>query len=69
MIDQLNPDKFYQVQKNYLYYIKAMIYFRNNKISEAKDVLEQFINSINEEQLYTTYQDINDLYLEILRNL
>jgi len=46
-----------------------MIYYKNNKIVEAKDVLEQFINSINEEEIYTTYQDINDLYLELLRNL
>lgn len=46
-----------------------MIYFKNNKIIEAKGVLEQLINSINEEEIYTTYQDINDLYLEILRNL
>lgn len=69
MIDQLNLNKFNQVRKNYLYFIKAMIYYKHNKIIEAKDVLEQFINSINEEEIYTTYQDINDLYLEILRNL
>ena len=66
LIEQLNPDKFNQVRKNYLYYIKAVIYFRNNEFMEAKRVLDDFFESIFEEDIYTTYDDINDLYLEIL---
>lgn len=45
-----------------------MIYFNNNKLEEAKHVLEDFFNKINEEEIYTTYYDINDLYLKILKN-
>ncbi len=69
MIEQLNPGEFNQARKNFLYYIKAMIYFKNNKILEAKNVLDLFINDTNEEELYTTYKDINDLYLEVMRNV
>ena len=35
---------------------------------EAKRVLDDFFESIFEEDIYTTYDDINDLYLEILGN-
>ena len=52
---------------NYLYYIKALIYFNNNKLKEAKNLLENFFKQVNEEEIYTIYDDINDLYLEILK--
>jgi len=68
LIKQLNPDKFYLVHKNYLYYIKALIYFRNYESMKAKRVLDDFFEKIFEEDVYTTYNDINDLYLEILGN-
>ncbi len=68
LIEQLNPDKFNQVRKNYLYYIKALIYVRNNEFMEAKRVLDDFFEKIIEEDVYTTYEDINDLYLKILGN-
>jgi len=35
---------------------------------EAKRVLDDFFENIFEEDIYTTYNDINDLYLEILGN-
>jgi len=46
-----------------------MIYFNNTKLKEAKRVLEIFFKQINEEEIYTTYGDINDLYLGILKIL
>jgi len=46
-----------------------MIYFRKDKIKEAKEVLENFFKNISEEEIYTTYYDINDLYLEIIKIL
>jgi len=67
LIERLNPGEFNQVRKNYLYYIKAMIYFNNNKLKEAKNILENFFKQVNEEEIYTIYDDINDLYLEILK--
>ncbi|MBA7551818.1 hypothetical protein ES705_44368 [subsurface metagenome] len=67
LIEKLNPDKYNQVRKNYLYYIKAMIFFNNNKLKEARNVLEVLFKQINEEEIYTSYDDINDLYLEISR--
>lgn len=69
LIEQLNPDEFNQVRKNYLYYIKAMIYFRNDELIEAKKILETFFKQINEEEIFTIYDDINDLHLEILKKL
>jgi len=35
---------------------------------EAKRVVDDFFEKIIEEDVYTTYNDINDLYLEILGN-
>ena len=46
-----------------------MIYFNNNKFMEAKSVLENLFKQVTEEEIYTTYDDINDLYLDILRKL
>lgn len=68
LIEKLNPDKFNKVRKNYLYYIIAMIFLKNNKLKEAKNVLELFFKQINEEEIYIYYDNINDLYLKILNN-
>ncbi|MEE9378229.1 MAG: hypothetical protein V3V33_09350 [Candidatus Lokiarchaeia archaeon] len=59
LIEQLNPDKFNQVRRNYHYYIKAMIYFRSNELMEANKVLDNFFKQINKEEIYTIYYDIN----------
>jgi len=49
-----------------LHYIKAEIYLKNNNNLEAKKVLELLFDNINENEIYTIYYDINDLYLEKL---
>ena len=66
LLDKLNPDKFHRVFKNYLYYIKAMIYYKHKEYIEAKNILEDFFSTVNEEEIYKTYEDINDLYLNII---
>lgn len=66
LIEHLSPDKFNTSRRNYLYFIKAMIYMNHSKLKEAKRVLEKFFKQINEEEIYTIYVDINDLYLDIL---
>ena len=66
----LNPrSRFTEIHKNYLFYIKSLILFKNGKIAKAKQVIEGLISILNEKEIYTTYDDINDLHLEILKRL
>ena len=70
LIVNLNPtSRFTELYKNYLFYIKSLILFKNGKITKAKQVIEGLISILNEKEIYTTYDDINDLYLEILKHL
>ncbi len=63
----IKPSNFsFEVRKNYLYYIKAMIYFKNDMNLQAKKVLETVFDNMNENEIYTTYQDIIDQYLEVM---
>ena len=67
--DNVEPSNFsFEFRKNYLYYIKAMIYFKNDKDLQTKKVLEKVFNNMNENEIYiyTNYQDIIDQYLEIV---
>lgn len=51
--------------KNYLYYLKALILFENQKVSEARIIIEDLFRSIGENEFFSIYYDINDLLLEM----
>ena len=69
-LDKLNEnliiDKFNQTRKNYLHYIKAMIYLNNNQKQKAEEILKNFLTNINDREIYTVYEDIIDLYIELV---
>lgn len=60
--------RFTELHKNYLFYVKSLILFKNGKITNAKKVIESLISNLNEKEIFTTYYDINDFYLEILKH-
>ncbi|MFX0073227.1 MAG: tetratricopeptide repeat protein, partial [Candidatus Hermodarchaeota archaeon] len=64
LIDNLIPEKFYITRYNYLKFFKAIIYHNDKKIQMARQILEQFFSSVNEEDIYTIYIDVNDFYLD-----
>ena len=67
LIDKLNPtNKFTELHKNYLIYVKSMIFFKNGKITEAKQAIDDLISTLSEKEIYTTYDDVNDFFFEIL---
>lgn len=55
--------------KTYLFYVEASILFKNKRYIGAKKIIKNIFNSFNENEIYTTYHDINDLSLEIFRYL
>lgn len=70
LIINLNPtSRFTELHKNYLFYVKSLILFKNGKITNAKKVIESLISNLNEKEIFTTYYDINDFYLEFLKQL
>lgn len=70
LIINLNPtSRFTELHKNYLFYVKSLILFKNGEITNAKKVIESLISNLNEKEIFTTYYDINDFYLEILKQL
>ncbi len=69
LLEHLILDQFNDTRKNYLHYIKAKIYLKNNEKLKAKKVLELLFDNINENEIYTIYYDINDLYLEKLKKI
>lgn len=70
LITNLSPtSRFKELHKNYLFYVKSSILFKYGEIAKAKQVIESLINSLNEKEICNTYYDVNDLYLEILKQL
>ena len=68
LIINLSPtNRLTGLHKNYLFYVKSLILFKNEKITDAKNVIESLINNLNEKEICNTYYDVNDLYLEILK--
>ena len=51
--------------KNYLHYLKAVIFFKHGQINKAREIIEDLLSNINETEIYKTYHEINDLLLEI----
>ncbi|KKN28464.1 hypothetical protein LCGC14_0853930 [marine sediment metagenome] len=70
LIINLNPtNRITELHKMYIFYVKSLILFKNGKIIEAKKVIESLISRLNEDEIFNTYCDVNDLYLEILKEL
>ena len=58
-----------ELYKIYLIYVKASILFENRNYIKAIKIVRTVLKTLNENDIYTTYDDINDLYLEIIKCL
>jgi len=45
--------------------VKSIILFENGKIDKANQFIGDLISKLSEKDIYTTYNDVNDFYLEI----
>lgn len=67
LIAKLNPaSRFTGLHKNYLVYLKSLILFKKGRSADAKQIIESLISTLSENDIYTTYDDINDFYVEIM---
>ena len=70
LIINLSPsNRLTELHKKYLFYVKSLILFKNGKITVAKKVIESLTSNLNEDEICNTYYDVNDLHIELLKQL
>jgi hypothetical protein len=68
LINQFKPsNRREELYKTYLYCVKALILFRNGRFEMASKISQKIIRNLSENDIYTTYYDVNDLFLDSKR--